>query len=130
MHHLGLNDMQKEEISAIRTAAIKEVIRKRAAVQIARLELKELLSKGPVDMKAVEAKVRQIEGLRTDILLTLINMREEVKSKLTPEQLKKMKEMMEKHSMMGDMDEEKEMQSPMGPKEEQQPEMEHMEHMH
>jgi Spy/CpxP family protein refolding chaperone len=129
MQHLGLSDKQKEEISSIRTAAMKEVIRKRADMQIARLELGDLLSREPVDMKAVEAKLKQIEGLRTGIHLTLITLREEIKSKLTPDQLKKMKDMMGKHPMMGSMDEDKGMQSPMGPKDGPQPEMEHMDDM-
>ncbi len=110
MEHLGLNDKQKEEISAIRISALEGVIRKRADMQIARLELSDLLSKEPVDMKAVEAKVRQIEGLRTDIHLAIIKMKEDIKSKLTPEQLKKMKEMMHKRPMMSSTGDENEMQ--------------------
>ncbi len=109
MQHLGLDDKQKQEISAIRSSAMKGMIRKRADMQIARLELMDLLSREPVDMKAVEAKLKQIEGLRTDIHLDMIRMKEDIRSKLTPEQLKKMKDMMGKGPMMS-MDDEDEMQ--------------------
>ncbi len=124
MQHLGLDEKQKEEISAIRVATMKDVVRKRADMQIARLELMELLSKDQVDMQAVEAKVKQIEGLRADIHIALIKSKEEIKSKLTPEQRKKMMDMMGGHSMMGDADEEMESPSPAEMKDEAQPESE------
>jgi Spy/CpxP family protein refolding chaperone len=114
MKRLGLSAKQKEEIEGIRVATMKEVIRKRADMQIARLELRELLSKEPVDMKAVEAKVKQIEGLRADIHLAIIRAKEEVKAKLTPEQRQKLMDMMGKSPMMGNTDEEMEAQPPAG----------------
>jgi Spy/CpxP family protein refolding chaperone len=144
MKRLGLNAKQKEEIQGIRLATMKEVIRKRADMQIVRLELRELLSKDPVDMTAVEAKVKQIEGLRADIHLAIIKAKEEVKAKLTPEQRQKMMDMMGKSPMMGGTDEEMEAQPPMGMsdtnegmeeqapaemKDEVQPESEEMEQM-
>jgi Spy/CpxP family protein refolding chaperone len=112
MKYLGLNAKQKEEIREIRNTTLKEVIRKRADMQIARLELGDLLSMDPVDMKAVEAKVKQIEGLRADIHLALIKAKEEVKAKLTPEQRQKLMDMMGKSPMMGNSDEEMEAQPP------------------
>jgi Spy/CpxP family protein refolding chaperone len=112
MNYLGLNSKQKQEIKEIKFATMKNVIRKRADMQIARLELRDLLSQDPVDMKAVEAKVKQIEGLRADIHLALIKAKEEVKAKLTPEQRQKLMDMMGKSPMMGNMDEEMEAQPP------------------
>jgi Spy/CpxP family protein refolding chaperone len=129
MKQLGLNATQKEEIKGIKVATMKEVIRKRADMQIARLELRELLSKDTVDMKAVEAKVKQIESLRADIHLALIKAKEEVKAKLTPEQRQKMMDMMGKSPMMEGTDEEMEAQPPMEMKDEAQPESEEMEKM-
>jgi Spy/CpxP family protein refolding chaperone len=129
MKHLGLNAKQKEEIKEIRVATMKEVIRKRADMQIARLELRDLLSKDPVDMKAVEGKVKQIEGLRADIHLALIKAKEQVKAKLTPEQRQKLMDMMEKSPMMGDTDEQMEGQPPMEMNDEGQSESGEMEQM-
>jgi Spy/CpxP family protein refolding chaperone len=130
MQHLDLNAKQKEEIEGIRMATMKKVIHKKADMQIARLELGDLLSKDQVDMKAVEAKVKQIEGLRADIHLALIKAKEEVKSKLTPDQRKKIMDMMGNSPMMGDTDEEMEMQPPMEKQDEAQPESEQMEETH
>jgi Spy/CpxP family protein refolding chaperone len=91
--NLDLNDKQKEELFNIRDKNMKEMIRKRSDREIAMLELRELLGKEPVDMKAVEAKVKQLDSLRSDIFLAIIKAREEMKAKLTPAQLKQLRGM-------------------------------------
>ncbi|RPI37252.1 MAG: periplasmic heavy metal sensor [Nitrospiraceae bacterium] len=90
---LGLDEKQKAEVKEIRNRVMKETIQKRADERIAGIELKDLLDNDPVDMTAVQVKLKQIETLRTDIRLSHIRAREEVKSKLTPEQRKKFIEM-------------------------------------
>lgn len=90
---LDLDEAQRTAIREIRTSTAKAMIRKKADLKIARLELRELLHKEPVDMNAVEAQAKKTEGLRTAMLLDAIKAREEVKSKLTPEQRKKLKEL-------------------------------------
>ncbi len=92
---LGLDEKQREAIKEIKSRVIKEAVRKRADEHIAGIELKDLLDKDPVDMKAVEAKLKQIETLKTEMHLSFITATEEVKSKLTPEQRKKFREMLE-----------------------------------
>ncbi len=62
-------------------------------MRIAHIELKDLLAKDPMDMKAVEAKVKQSEALRTEMHLSHLKAMEEVKASLTPEQKKKFREM-------------------------------------
>jgi Spy/CpxP family protein refolding chaperone len=100
---LGLDEKQKEAVNAIRSRVMKEMIKKRADKQIAKLELKDILGKDPVDMKAVEAKLKQIEAIGTDMHLSHIKTMEEVKATLTPEQKKKMKEMIDMGPMKGGM---------------------------
>jgi Spy/CpxP family protein refolding chaperone len=92
---LGLDEKQTAEVKEIRNRVRKETIRKRADERIAGIELKALLDNDPVDMTAVQAKLKQIETLRTDIHLSHIKAREEIKSILTPEQRKKFKEICE-----------------------------------
>lgn len=77
------------------------MIRKKADLKVARLELRELLHKEPVDMGAVESHAKKIESLRTSTLLDGIKSREEIKSKLTPEQRKKLKELMNQRRRSG-----------------------------
>lgn len=100
---LDLNEQQMESLKAVRSRAMKEAIRKGADMSIAHMEQKDLLDKDPVDMKAVEAKVRQIEALRSDMHLLHIKARQEIKSILNPEQRKKFKEILEKGHRMGGM---------------------------
>jgi Spy/CpxP family protein refolding chaperone len=113
MHHriwrhimaLDLDQKQKAEIRTIKTDLMKDMIRKKADLRIAMLELGELVQADKVDMKDVEAKVKQIEGLRASMLLAGIQATETVKSKLTDEQKKKLDEMTEgpmRCNMMGD----------------------------
>ncbi len=98
---LGLDDKQKEDIEAIHIRCMKEMIRKRADVRVAEIELKEILAKDPVDMVTAEAKVKEIEGIKTNLRILHIKSMEEIKSKLTPEQKKKFKSFTEMRRMGG-----------------------------
>ncbi len=98
LHELGLDEKQKEAAKRITRKTMREVIKKRADMQIARLDLRDALDEDTVDMKAVESKLKAIESLETDIYLSHIKAIEEIKSILTPDQRKKLKEMMEKTS--------------------------------
>jgi len=104
MTSLGLDEMQKETIKGIHHHVRIEMIRKKADKEIAHMEMKELMDKDPMDMKAIEAKIKQIGDMRTNMLMTVLKAKEEVMLKLRPDQKKKMKEMMAKHhNIMGAM---------------------------
>jgi len=90
---LDLNDKQKKEIWEIRSSMVKNMIRQKADLRIARVELRELLHKEPVDMTAVESQVKKMENLRSSMILDNIKARQEIKSKLTPDQIKRLKEL-------------------------------------
>jgi Spy/CpxP family protein refolding chaperone len=91
---LGLDDRQKESVRAIHMKMKKEEIRGEAEVEVAEIELKEVLMKDPVDLKAAEAKLKQIETMKTGLRYGHIKAHEEVKAVLTPEQRKKFNAMM------------------------------------
>ncbi len=103
MHHrfwhalqgLSLDANQKAAIGKVMTEAKKEMIRKKADLAIAMIELGDIVRADTVDMKAVDAKVKQVEGLKASMLIAGIASMEEMKSKLTPEQRKKLSGMME-----------------------------------
>jgi Spy/CpxP family protein refolding chaperone len=99
---LGLDEKQREAIKEIKSRVMKEMVKKRADERVAGIELKDILDKDHVDMKTVENKLKQIEILKTEMHLSLIRAREEIKSKLTPEQRKKFKGTMEMRPMTGD----------------------------
>lgn len=123
---IGLDEKQKEAIREIKDRLMKDTIRKGADVRIARIELKDILHKDPVDMKAVEAKLKKIESLKTDIHLSRIKAIVEVKAKLTPEQREKFKTNLRSHGRW--MHHGKGMASPGEGKGEMQPSTEHMHH--
>jgi Spy/CpxP family protein refolding chaperone len=98
---LGLDAKQMDEVKAVHFSAMKEIIKKRADIKVARIELREILGRDQVDLRAAEAKVRQIEALRGDLRMMRIRALEEVKGKLTREQKIKLQGMDEAMPMMG-----------------------------
>ena len=94
---LGLDEQQKEAIKEIKSRVMKDTIRKRADIQVARVEMKEILDRDVVDMNAAEAKLKQISSMMTEMRLSHIKTMEEVKAKLTPEQRKKFREDLQRH---------------------------------
>ena len=96
---LGLDEKQRETAKGIIRKTMKDVIKKRADIQIARIDLKDALDEDSLNMKVVESKLRTIEALETDIHLNHIKAIEEIKSILTPDQRKKLKDVMAEHHM-------------------------------
>lgn len=94
LKRLDLTETQKASIHQIRISMMKDMIQKKADLKIAKLELREQLRKDSVEMSAVEAQVKKVEGLKTAMMLNAIKAREEIKSTLTPDQKKKLSELM------------------------------------
>ncbi len=92
---LGLDEKQKEAIREIRSRVAKDTVRKRADLDVARIELRDILGRDQVDMAAAEAAVKKISSLQADMRIAHIKAFQEIKAKLTPEQRKKLKEMHE-----------------------------------
>lgn len=103
MKGLNLDDQQKAFIGEVKSRTKKETIRRTADMRIVQIELRELLSQDAVDMKAVEAKVRQLETMKAEMHLSHIKAKEDCKARLTPEQRKKFREMIEAGPMMEGM---------------------------
>jgi len=96
---LGLDEKQREAIKEIVRTTMKETFRKRADLSIARIDLKDLIDKDPINMKAVESKLNQIGSLEADIHLSHIKTLEAIKVKLTPDQRKKLNDMIDQGMM-------------------------------
>jgi Spy/CpxP family protein refolding chaperone len=93
---LDLTAEQKTAIHGIRSTLMKDMIQKRADIEIARIELHERLHRDSVDMGGVEAQVKKIESLKTARIINAIKAHEEIKAKLTPDQRNKLAELMQK----------------------------------
>jgi Spy/CpxP family protein refolding chaperone len=86
---LALSEGQEKQLKDIMYQTTKTSIKQLADVRVAELELQQLLDADPVEMGKVEAKVKDIEGLRTALRLNLIKAHEQAKGVLSPEQRQK-----------------------------------------
>lgn len=102
---LGLNAEQQKAVEAIHYAHHKEVIRKAADIDVAEVELQEIMGKEPVNVADAEKKIRAIAALQADLDIMHLKAKAAVKAKLTPEQLEKMEKHMAAgmHGKMDDM---------------------------
>ncbi|MBI5166816.1 MAG: periplasmic heavy metal sensor [candidate division NC10 bacterium] len=91
---LGLNEEQVKSLKALKADYEKGAAQKAADLRKAERELGELLTKDPMDMGQVEAKVKAIEGLRSEIRLDRIRTIEKGKAILTKEQWQKLVSLM------------------------------------
>lgn len=100
LHHrgaLGLSPQQVEALERVRDEFRREAIRKGADLQVAELDLERLSARSPVDLAAVEAKVREIERLRADLRLGRIRAIAEGRAQLTAEQREKLQALLSQH---------------------------------
>ena len=86
---LDLTADQVGKLKAILSECRKESIRKAADVQIARLELKDLMNEVDWTLKTAESLIRQIQTLEGDMLVRHLQAVVEARGVLTAEQLKK-----------------------------------------
>jgi Spy/CpxP family protein refolding chaperone len=89
-HELGLTNAQVQGLERIRDDFQREAIKLDADQRVAQMDLAALLRTDPVDLPKVEAKVREIERLRSDLRIGRIRAVERGKAMLTPEQRTKL----------------------------------------
>jgi Spy/CpxP family protein refolding chaperone len=94
MMGLGLDEKQMGAIQKIIDTTVKEMIKKRSDLLIAKIDLEGILHREPVNLNAAEAQMKQIEAMKTDMFISHLKALEEVKSLLSPEQKGRLKEMM------------------------------------
>lgn len=93
---IGLKEEQVSKIKSLKTEKKKRAIRLQADIDVAEIELRELLHIEGVSMESVESKVREIEAKSADIRIDRYRTRIEVMSILTPEQRKQVKKIFRK----------------------------------
>lgn len=101
--HLGLDEEQKKSVKEILRTKKKKTIKKKADLEIARIDLQTLIEEASINMEAVEKQLDQIGSLESDISLLRIKALEEIKTKLKPDQRKELKEMIEQGMIWGKM---------------------------
>ena len=90
---LNLTDEQQEKMKALRLAQAKQMVRLRANLQVAQLELREALGQTSPDPTTVKARVAAVNKARSAIFETQTDYCLKRARVLTPEQRKKMEEL-------------------------------------
>lgn len=90
---MGLSAEQIGKLFTLRDGFAKAARTKSELLEKAERDLDQLLGPGPIDLRAVEAKLKEAEAMRTDLRLARIKVIEEGKGVLTPEQRKKLVEL-------------------------------------
>jgi hypothetical protein len=96
LEHRGALELSASQVEALERLGldfIREAIRRQADLLITQIDLDVLLDQDPsktVDMKAAEAKLREIEKIRADLQLALIRAVEAARAQLTSEQRSKL----------------------------------------
>jgi Spy/CpxP family protein refolding chaperone len=87
---IGLTPAQVQDLERIRTGFQRDAIKLEADQRVAQIDLTTLLEAEPVDLDAVESRVRDIERLRADLRIARIRAIERGKAQLTAEQREKL----------------------------------------
>jgi Spy/CpxP family protein refolding chaperone len=98
---LELSEKQVNDLKAICVAHKKDVIRTKADIKIAVVELSELVGQPDVDLAKVKAKLTEIGSMKQSMCLAQLATIEKARRVLTSEQLTKFKDMKKKTCGMG-----------------------------
>jgi len=104
MHILGYADKlqltkeQRDKIDSIHTAHKKDMIKKQAELQIANVDLEDLMKKEEPNISAISDQIKKISSMEADIKIAQIKIKIDVKSVLTKDQQDNLK-MIKKHEL-------------------------------
>jgi Spy/CpxP family protein refolding chaperone len=90
---LKLTDQQQEQLDNLRLQLQKDLVQKQADLKLARLDLKEIMMKTPIDEKAALKKQDQISSIRADIAKAKLQHIIAASKVLTADQLAQWKKM-------------------------------------
>ncbi len=90
---LELTQDQIKKLRALKFEFEKANVQRKAALQLAKLELKELKASDNPDPKKIEAKIREIANKKADMEIALFRAKRQAKSLLTDEQRAKLSAM-------------------------------------
>jgi len=100
MEQLKLTDQQKKDIDKIHSDAMKEQIDRRAQIQKAQVELRDLLKADNPSQGAIEKKIGEISQLREQAASKRLSNWFAINKLLTPEQQKIWKRTLQMHAEM------------------------------
>ncbi len=86
---LGLSSEQRNQVEALQVDAARGMIRRRADVQVARLDLRQLVTAKAVDEKAIATKLKELSELEAAMLRERVDHTLALRRVLTPDQVEK-----------------------------------------
>jgi Spy/CpxP family protein refolding chaperone len=98
--NLGLDDQQKARLNEIHRKYAKVIIRQKAELKIAEMDLDALLMESEINMQKAKDILKKIEGIETEIGYQKIEALTEAKKVLTEEQRAKLAKIMEAAPVM------------------------------
>ena len=117
MNQLDLTPEQKKNIQQIKLKHQKEAIPLIGKIQMAGVELKEILLADPVDMGKAKEKIKEKHDTMTELEVSHLLLVQQLKAQLNPDQRQKLESMMEMGPRMNMMESGKgRMPSGKGPK--------------
>jgi Spy/CpxP family protein refolding chaperone len=90
---LGLSDEQTAKLKDIRRNYLKDTTMQGAKIRVAELELSDLLDDKKLDASKIEKKVKEIEALKSDLMMGRIRSLLKTADFLTPEQFDQLRAM-------------------------------------
>ena len=93
MEELDLSDEQRSKLEALRESGMREGIRIRADLEIARLDLRQAMRQADPSAPDVKAKVAKVNGVRAKMLEHRVDGQLKRQAVLTPEQRTKLEEL-------------------------------------
>ena len=88
---MAITDDQENKLQNINTAYKKTKIKMKAEVELANLDLHELLRNDQANLSDIESKLKNVHELKANLYMASIKARREAKAVLTDEQRKRMK---------------------------------------
>ena len=88
---MAITDQQESQLNTIKTAYKRSRIKMKAEVELANLDLHEVLKDENADLSDIETKLKQVHSLKADLYLASIKAKRDAKGVLTPEQRSRMK---------------------------------------
>jgi Spy/CpxP family protein refolding chaperone len=89
---LDLSQDQRDRIARVRDARGRDMVQKRADLQMARLDLRKLLRSEKPDQDAINAEIDRMAAIRADMQKSGVGARLEIRSILTDAQRAKLRE--------------------------------------
>jgi Spy/CpxP family protein refolding chaperone len=95
MEKIGLTKEQKDTIQSIHSSHRKDMIRNNADLQLAEVDLQDMLRKDKPEMDLVKGQIQKIASLKGNIEFAKIKMQIDLKGVLTDEQKAKLEKIMQ-----------------------------------